>query len=141
MRLRSIDLNIDSAESILFVPAMLDMHFPLLKYAFFSKDYYPVVMSEEDGITDIGLKYINHDMCYPLSQIVGQMVKTLDRCIYDNSRVKLLMPTAGDACRGANYVGALKKSMEYAGYGDIPVLTLNVRDVNPESMMIFDFSN
>ncbi|MCR5103303.1 MAG: hypothetical protein K6B68_02445 [Eubacterium sp.] len=47
------------------------------------KDYYPVVMDEEAGITDIGLKYINHDMCYPLSQIVGQMVKTLDSGEYD----------------------------------------------------------
>ena len=62
MRIPSIHLNKDYAKSILFVPAMLDMHFPLSKYAFFSKDYYPVIMNETDGITDIGLKYINHDM-------------------------------------------------------------------------------
>ena len=93
MKLPKIHLNRDYADSILFVPAMLYMHFPLLKYAFFSKDYYPVVMSDEDGITDIGLRYINHDMCYPLSQIVGQMVKALDSGKYDVSKVKLLMPT------------------------------------------------
>ena len=138
MKLPKIHLNRDYADSILFVPAMLDMHFPLLKYAFFSKDYYPVVMSDEDGITDIGLKYINHDMCYPLSQIVGQMVKALDSGKYDVSKVKLLMPTAGDACRGANYTGALRRSMELAGYGDRPVLTLNVRDYEPENMMKFN---
>lgn len=140
MRIKKIKDNIESADSILFVPAMLDMHFPLLKYAFYSKDYYPVVMDEEDGITDIGLKYINHDMCYPLSQIVGQMVKTLDSGKYDVTKVKLLMPTAGDACRGANYTGALRRAMQDAGYGFVPVLTLNVRDYEPESMMKFDFS-
>ena len=140
MRIKKIKDNIESADSILFVPAMLDMHFPLLKYAFYSKDYYPVVMDEEDGITDIGLKYINHDMCYPLSQIVGQMVKTLDSWKYDVTKVKLLMPTAGDACRGANYTGALRRAMKDAGYGFVPVLTLNVRDYEPESMMKFDFS-
>ena len=53
MRLKKIKWNKNSADSILFVPAMLDMHFPLIKYAFFSKDYYPVVMSEEEGITDV----------------------------------------------------------------------------------------
>ena len=139
MRLPAINLNNDTSRSILFVPAMLDMHFPLIKYAFFSKNYYPVVMSEEEGITDIGLRYINHDMCYPLSQIVGQMVSTLNSGKYDNSRVKLLMPTGGDACRGANYVGALRKSVALAGYENVPVLTLNVRNVEPESMMEFDF--
>lgn len=140
MRLSRIKWNKENAESILFVPAMLDMHFPLIKYAFFSKDYYPVVMSEEGNITDIGLKYINHDMCYPLSQFVGQMKKTLDSCDYEKDRVKLLMPTAGDACRGANYTGALRRAMALAGYGNVPVLTLNVRDYEPENMMKFDFS-
>ena len=139
MRLRRLHENIDYADSILFVPAMLDMHFPLLKYAFYSKDYHPVIMDEEAGITDIGLKYINHDMCYPLSQIVGQMIKALDSGKYDVSKVKLLMPTAGDACRGANYTGALRRAMEDAGYGQVPVLTLNVRNYETESMMKFDF--
>ena len=49
MRIPRIKWNIDTADNILFVPAMLDMHYPLIKYAFYSKDYYPVVMSEEDG--------------------------------------------------------------------------------------------
>ena len=139
MRLPRIKWDINTADSILFVPAMLDMHFPLIKYAFYSKDYYPVVMSEEDGITDIGLKYINHDMCYPLSQFVGSIAKTLDSGKYDVNRVKLLMPTGADACRGANYTGALRKAIALAGYPDVPVLTLNVRDYEPESMMKFDF--
>ena len=138
MRIPRIHLDKDYAKSILFVPAMLDMHFPLIKYAFFSKDYYPVIMNDTEGITDIGLKYINHDMCYPLSQIVGQMVKALDSGKYERDRIKLLMPTAGDACRGANYTGALRRAVEYAGYGDRPVLTLNVRDYEPENMMKFD---
>ena len=140
MILSRIKWNKYNTDSILFVPAMLDMHYPLIKYAFYSKDYYPVVMSEEDGITNVGLKYINHDMCYPLSQFVGQMKKTLDSGKYDKKKVKLLMPTGGDACRGANYTGALRRAMALAGYGDVPVLTLNVRDHEPEYMMKFDFS-
>ena len=50
----------------------------------------PAIMSEKEGITDIGFKYINHDMCYPLSQIVGQMIKALESGEYDVSRVMVL---------------------------------------------------
>ena len=46
MRLKKIHENIDYADSILFVPAMLDMHFPLIKYAFYSKNYHPIIMSD-----------------------------------------------------------------------------------------------
>lgn len=35
----------------LLIPAMLDAHFPLLKYAFYSRKYYPVVMDAYDVFT------------------------------------------------------------------------------------------
>ena len=47
---------------ILMVPAMLDAHFPLLKYALFSKNYHPQFLDCEEGITDIGLKHVHNDM-------------------------------------------------------------------------------
>lgn len=133
-----INIKDDKKRSILFVPAMLDMHFPLIKYAFYSKNYIPVIMTEEDGITDLGIRYVNNDMCYPIIQIVGQMIKTLQSGKYNVNRVKLLMPTAGDACRGANYIGALRRAVKLAGYCNVPVLTLNVRDCEKDSMMKFD---
>ena len=140
MKLPKINMDIDYAESILFVPAMLDMHFPLLKYAFYSKNYYPVIMSNKEDITEIGLRYINHDMCYPITLIAGQMIKELDSGKYDINRVKLLMPTAGDACRGANYIGVLRRAVDDAGYENVPILTLNVRGVDPDNMMKFDIN-
>ena len=36
-----INIKDDKKRSILFVPAMLDMHFSLIKYAFYSKKLYP----------------------------------------------------------------------------------------------------
>ena len=84
MKLSKINIDIDYAESILFVPAMLDMHFPLLKYAFYSKNYYPVIMSDKEDITEIGLKYINHDMCYPITLIAGQMI--IDNALINRSK-------------------------------------------------------
>ncbi len=86
----------------LLIPAMLDAHFPLLKYAFYSKKYHPVVMEETEGITGLGLKYAHNDLCYPGILIIGQILKTLQSGNYDINRTVILEPQAGDACRGSN---------------------------------------
>ena len=39
-------------QRILLIPAMLDAHFPLLQYAFHSKAYYPVILSQSRGLAD-----------------------------------------------------------------------------------------
>ena len=123
---------------ILMVPAMLDAHFPLLKYALFSKNYHPQFLDCEEGITDIGLKHVHNDMCYPSVLNIGQFISALRSCPYDLSRVKLLMPSAGDACRGSNYVSALKKAVEIEGMDDkVKVLTLNAVGIDPDNQLVF----
>ena len=47
----------DREKNILLIPAMLDAHFPLLQYAFYSKNYHPIILENEDNITDMGLRY------------------------------------------------------------------------------------
>ena len=90
-----IDENSDRKKYILLIPAMLDMHFPLLKYAFYSKNYRPVVLENEENIVNIGLKYVNNDMCYPIILITGQMIAALQSGKYDLNRTRLLMPQQG----------------------------------------------
>ena len=59
-----IDESKDREKYILLIPAMLDYHFPLMKYAFYSKNYHPVIIDLEENVENIGLKYVNNDMCY-----------------------------------------------------------------------------
>lgn len=40
-----IDENAWDEKYVLLIPAMLDAHFPLIKYAFYSRDYHPVILS------------------------------------------------------------------------------------------------
>ena len=122
-----IDEDTWNEKYILLIPAMLDAHFPLIKYAFYSKEYHPVILSNEEHITDVGLKYVNNDMCYPIVLNAGQMIDALQSGKYDISRTRLLMPTAGDACRGANYLHVLKESVRKAGFGRVKILSLNVK--------------
>ncbi len=110
----------------LLIPAMLDAHFPLLKYAFYSKKYHPVVMEETEGITGLGLKYAHNDLCYPGILIIGQILKTLQSGNYDINRTVILEPQAGDACRGSNYISMIRKALDEAGFETVPVVSLNV---------------
>lgn len=110
----------------LLIPAMLDAHFPLLKYAFYSKKYHPVILEESEDITNLGLKYTHNDLCYPAILIIGQMLKALQSGKYDTKRTVILEPQAGDACRGSNYIPIIRKALDDAGFPEIPVISLNV---------------
>ena len=110
----------------LLIPAMLDAHFPLLKYAFYSKKYRPVIMEETEGITNLGLKYVHNDLCYPAILITGQILKTLQSGKYDLEKTVILEPQAGDACRGSNYIPVIRKALDAAGFSMVPIISLNV---------------
>lgn len=124
----------DKEKYIMLIPAMLDAHFPLLQYAFYSKNYHPVVLENEENITDIGLKYVNNDMCYPAILNIGQMVGALQSGVYDLKRTVLLMPQAGDACRGSNYTSILRRSVAAAGC-EVPVLSLNAKGLEKDQQV------
>lgn len=120
----------------LLISATLDDHFPLLKYAFESKQYRPVVMLDQrEGITDLGLRYSHNDMCYPFALCLGQILTALKSGAYEPAHTAVLMPTAGDACRGANFPSLLRKAMEWAGYPEVDVLTLNVKGLEREKAL------
>lgn len=125
----------DREKYTMLIPAMLDAHFPLLKYAFYSKNYHPVILSNEEGITDIGLKYVNNDMCYPAILNIGQMVGALKSGAFNLERTVLLMPQAGDACRGSNYTSILRRAVAEAGYSKVPVLSLNAKGLEKEQQV------
>lgn len=117
----------------MLLPSMLDMNYPLMKYMFWNRKYRAVILDDEEGITDIGLKYINNEMCHPIVLMAGQMIKELQKRPDGAPRVKLLMPTAGDACRGANYIPILRKAVERAGFGNDRVMTINVRGIEKKN--------
>lgn len=110
----------------LLIPAMLDDHFPLLKYAFYSEDYHPVILENTKGIKEVGLRFVNNDMCYPAILNIGQMIGALESGKYDYKKTVLMMPQAGDMCRGSNYISLLRKALRESGI-DVRVLSLNVK--------------
>ncbi len=124
----------EKEENTILIPATLDNHFPLLKYMFWSKGYAVIPLDESDEfeIRQEGLKYSNHDICYPFVLMAGQVVRALRSGKYDPKKTFILMPTAGDACRGACYLGLMRRSLDKSHFEDVRVMTINVRHVRDD---------
>ncbi len=124
----------EKEENTILLPATLDSHFPLLRYMFWRKGYSVVPLEDESefDVREEGLKYSNPEICYPFVLMTGQVVRALKSGKYDPKKTFVLMPTAGDACRGACYIGLMKKALERSGYSDVRVLTINVRHVRDD---------
>ncbi len=114
-------------QKTLIIPAMFDHHFPLMKYAFCSEEYYPVILDIDDHIIETGLKYVNNDMCNPCIINIGQIIRALQSGQYDLKNTLLLMPTFGDRCLGSNYTEILKKALQKADIPDVRVITFSVK--------------
>ena len=121
----------NTEEHTILLPATLDEHFPLLKYMFWSKGnaVVPLTESDEFAVREEGLKYSNYDICYPYVLMAGQIMRALRSGKYDPKKTSVLIPTAGDACRGACYIGMMEKSLTKAGFPDTHMVTINVRHV------------
>lgn len=119
----------------LLIPAMLDMHFPLMRYAFVSARYDPVILEQGTEAANLGLYYTHNDMCFPLAVMVGQMLGALRSGRYDPTKTALLMPTVGDACRGSNYTELLRKAIRKGGFPQTRVLTMNLKHIDDENQL------
>lgn len=113
-------------QRILLIPAMLDDHFPLLQYAFHTPEYYPVVLENRKASRTWAAPGPQRHVL-SLHPVLGPVFGGPDSGEYDPNRVSLLMPSAGDACRGSNFTSLIRKGLEAAGYGQVEVLTLNVK--------------
>lgn len=119
----------------LLIPALLDAHFPLMKYAFYTRQFQPVILNNSRHVTETGLRFVHNDMCYPCVLNVGQMIRALGSGRFDPDRTKLLMPSVGDACRGSNYTEVLRKAVRKAGYPQVRVLTMNLRHIDEQNQL------
>lgn len=110
----------------ILVPNMLPMHFKFLAQVL--KNYgYKADVLENSGpeIAETGLKYVHNDTCYPAILVIGQFITALQSGKYDPHKVALILFQTGGGCRASNYVFLLRKALERAGYGYVPVISLN----------------
>ncbi|MEW6401544.1 MAG: acyl-CoA dehydratase activase [Chloroflexota bacterium] len=83
---------------------------------------------------DVGLKYVNNEICYPGILTVGDLIKALQSGNYDLARTAIGFSQTGGQCRATSYVGMIKKALIAAGFENVPVVTLstNLRTLNEQ---------
>ncbi|NLL18925.1 MAG: 2-hydroxyacyl-CoA dehydratase [Clostridia bacterium] len=107
-------------------PQMSPIHFDLLEEAFNLSGYnLKVLPSIDNKAIDEGLKYVNNDACYPAIIVIGQLIAALKSGQYDLNNTSVIMSQTGGGCRATNYIALLRKALKDAGFGDIPVISLN----------------
>ncbi len=110
----------------ILIPNMLPMHFKMMIRIF--KEYgYTCELLETTGhrIAECGLRYVHNDTCYPALLVIGQFIDALQSGKYDPHKVALMLTQTGGGCRASNYIYLLRKALVKAGFGYVPVISLN----------------
>ena len=128
--------EVNSADHVVFdesmldytilVPTMLPNHFKIMTGILRSFGYNAILLENYDSsVIEYGLKYVHNDTCYPALLVIGQMLSAIESGKYDTNKLALLITQTGGGCRASNYIFLLRKALKKAGYGHIPVISLN----------------
>ncbi len=108
-------------------PQMSPIHFNILEAAFNASGYHlEVLPNDNKHSVDVGLKYVNNDACYPSLMVVGQIMEAILSGRYDTDKIAVIISQTGGGCRASNYIGFIRKALHKAGYGHIPVISINL---------------
>lgn len=118
----------------ILVPNMADIHFRIIKNAFIYHGYkLEVLKNTSRTVVDEGLKYVHNDTCYPALLCIGQMIDALKSGKYDIHKTALMITQTGGGCRASNYIHLLRKALNKADFGFVPVISLNVSGLEKSS--------
>ena len=121
-------------EYTLLMPQMLPVHFSMMQKLLQNAGYkVDMLTTNHRGIVDEGLKYVHNDTCYPALLVIGQLIDAVKHGGYDPHKVGLLITQTGGGCRASNYIHLLRKALVKAGYGQVPVVSLNFSGLEKDS--------
>ncbi|NTU88757.1 MAG: 2-hydroxyacyl-CoA dehydratase [Actinobacteria bacterium] len=107
-------------------PQMAPIHFEFIEQVFRDHGYnLKILPSVDHGAVDIGLKYVNNDVCYPSILTTGQIMKAVTSGEYDLDKTAVIISQTGGGCRATNYISLIRKALKDAGYSHIPVISLS----------------
>ena len=110
----------------ILAPQMAPIHFELIQAVMRDYGYAVVVPPMPDkAAIDLGLRYVNNDMCYPSIVVIGQLLAALKSGKYDPDHTSIAMFQTCGACRATNYMSVLRQALRYAGFGQVPVFAVH----------------
>lgn len=118
-------------EHTILAPQMSPKHFDFIQHACKKsgmKIVIPPMPTQED--IDLGLRYVNNDMCYPAIIVIGQLLKALKSGEYDVNNTSIMLFQTCGACRATNYLNLMRKALENAGLSQVPVFACVGRETD-----------
>ena len=132
--------NMKKTHTIL-IPNMAPVQFRILAAAMEFKGYKVELLGNcGSQVSELGLKYVHNDTCYPALLVIGQFLDALNSGKYDLEHTALIITQTGGGCRASNYIFLLRKALEKAGYGNIPVLSLNFSGLEKGNSLPMDLT-
>ena len=118
----------------ILIPNMAPVQFRILA-AVMRQAGYTCELLENCGsqVSELGLKYVHNDTCYPALLVIGQFLDALGSGKYDLDHTALIITQTGGGCRASNYIHLLRKALVKAGYGQVPVVSLNFSGLEKDS--------
>lgn len=117
-------------EYTILIPQMAPFHFDLLCSTLNSYGYKAKVLKNNGStIAYEGNKYVHNDTCVPAIYVIGQFLEAIKSNEYDVHKIALIITQTGGGCRASNYIHLLRSALKKAGYGFIPVISLNATNI------------
>ncbi|MCK9362050.1 MAG: acyl-CoA dehydratase activase [Syntrophales bacterium] len=117
------------AERTIIVPWFSPFYSPAIPAIFASLGYKVELLApQERSSVDVGLRYVNNDVCYPALIVIGDIVKALQSGKWDPTKTTILLTQTFGQCRASSYVPLARKALIAAGFGEVPVISLSESD-------------
>jgi len=123
-RLPPVFQNADRKRTIL-APQFSPFYNEIMVAGFRQQGYTLKILPMSDHQTrETGLAYTNHDICYPATLVIGDLLHALIHGGYNPAKVALAITQTGGQCRASSYASMLKRALINAGFENVPVVTL-----------------
>ncbi len=117
-------------EYTILIPQMLPLHFTFLTKIFNNHGYKMELLTTTGRkIVDEGLRCVHNDTCYPALLVIGQFIDALKSGKYDLHKTALMITQTGGGCRASNYINLLRKALKKNNMEYIPVVSLNLSNM------------
>lgn len=122
----------DKNKRTILAPRFSYFYDPLIE-TLLRRKYNAITLPEPDfESVEIGLRYANHDICYPATIVVGDIIKALKSGKYDPNKVAAGITQTGGQCRASNYASLIKRGLINAGFPEVPVITVGLTVINEQ---------
>jgi predicted CoA-substrate-specific enzyme activase len=128
-------------ERTILIPWFSPLYSPIIPPVFASFGCRVELLTPQDRLSvDVGLRYVNNDMCYPAVILIGDIIKTLQSGKHDPEKTTVLLVQTFGQCRASNYLPLTRKALAAAGFGKVPVVSLSAEETLLPSGLAIDRS-